>query len=64
MSFEGILEYRTETKVRVIGKACKYKEDQGNWLLSQWNHIGTGKIYFMAMPPSTKVKKYYFYTWE
>lgn len=56
MTSEGILEYRTETKVIVTAKACKYKEDQGNWLLSQWNHTGTRKVYFMAMPPSAKVK--------
>lgn len=48
----------------VIEKACKYKEDQGNQWLSQWNHIGTRKVYFMVMPPSTKVKKYSFCTWE
>lgn len=65
MIFEGILENKTETKVRVMEKACKHKENQGNWLLSQWNHTGTRKVYFMAMPASDKVKIYFsFYTWE
>lgn len=27
MAFEGILEYRPETKISVIEKPCKYKED-------------------------------------
>lgn len=27
MTLEGILEYRTETKVGVIEKPCKYEED-------------------------------------
>lgn len=65
MTFERILEYRKETKVRVMEKACKYKENQGNWLLSQWNHTGARRVCFMAMPASDKVKKnFYFYTWE
>lgn len=62
MTFEGILEYRTGIKVRVIEKACKYKEDWSTWLLSQWNHTGARQVYFMAMPPSAKVKKSSFCT--